>query len=118
MTSAHRAEFTAFVLDLLDFMEEKVREAFDDEGSRPRAISETAGTVPVLRGRLREHEAAQAQFMLVFDEQMFDVDAAKWWSDLAQIGRAEFEKLAADLIAPVGKLPALRKVAAASAMTS
>ena len=56
--------------------------------------------------------------MLVFDAQMFDADAAKWWSDLAQIGRAEFEKLAADLIAPVGKLPALRKVAAASAMPS
>ena len=42
-----------------------------------RAI-EAAGTVPLMRDRLRENDTAKAGFMLVFDEQMFDADAAKW----------------------------------------
>jgi hypothetical protein len=54
----------------------------------------------------------------VFDAQMFDAGAAKWWSDLAQMDRAEFEKLAADQVGPKGTLAALRKIAAASAGTS
>jgi hypothetical protein len=72
----------------------------------------------VLPDRLTKNEVAQAQFMLVFNEQMFDADAAKWWSNLVQMDRAEFEKLAADLVDPGGTLAALRKVAAASAGTS
>jgi hypothetical protein len=118
MTSNRRTEFAPFVLDLLDFMEEKVREALDDEGSRPAAISEAAGAVPLLRDRLRENAVTQAQFMLVFDAQMFDAGAPKWWSDLAKIDRDEFEKLAVDLVGPKGRLAALRKVAAASAGNS
>ena len=47
---------------------------------------EAAGTVPLMRDRLRENDTAKAGFMLVFDEQMFDADAAKWWTDLAQHG--------------------------------
>jgi hypothetical protein len=118
MPSNRRTEFAAFMLDLLDFMEEKIREAIDDECSRSAAISEAAGAVPVLRDRLRENEVAQAQFMLVFDAQMFDADAAKWWSDLEQMDRTEFEKLATDLVGPKGTLVALRKVAETSATTS
>jgi hypothetical protein len=45
-----------------------------------------------------KNEVVQAQFMLVFDAQMFDADAPKWWSDLAQMDRAEFEERAADLV--------------------
>ena len=30
--------------------------------------------------------------MLVFDEQMFDADAAKWWTDLARMDRVGFRK--------------------------
>jgi hypothetical protein len=55
--------------------------------------------------RLRENDAAKAGFMLVFDEQMFDADAAKWWTDLARMDRTEFEKRAAKL---VGLFPKLR----------
>jgi hypothetical protein len=40
--------------------------------------------------------------MLVFDEQMFDADAAKWWTEFALMDRAEFEKRAADLVRPQG----------------
>jgi hypothetical protein len=73
-------------------MEEKIREALDSEKSRAGAISEAAGAVPLLRDRLHENEVALAQFMLVFDAQIFDADAPKWWLDLAQLDRAEFEK--------------------------
>ncbi|MCK1516115.1 hypothetical protein IVB22_26950 [Bradyrhizobium sp. 190] len=114
MTSTRRTEFAAFVLDLIDFMEEKIREGLLGEASRPGAVAEAAGVVPLMRDRLTENEVVQAQFMLVFDEQMFDADAAKWWTDLARMDRAEFEKRAADLVDPGAKLAALRQVAAAA----
>jgi hypothetical protein len=118
MTSTRHTEFTPFVLDLLDFMEEKIREAVADEASRAGAISEAAGAVPLLRGRLSQNEDAQARFMLVFDNQMYDADAAKWWADLAGMDRPAFEMHAADLVKPNGVLAMLRPVAAASAETS
>jgi hypothetical protein len=67
MPSNRRTEFASFVLDLLDFMEEKIREARDDESSRPAAIGEAGGAVPVLRDRLSEDEDMLTRFMLVFD---------------------------------------------------
>jgi hypothetical protein len=118
MTSTRHTEFTPFVLDLLDFMEEKISEGLKDDASRIGAISEAAGVVPLLRGRLSENEDAQARFMLVFDNQMYDADAAKWWADLAGMDRPAFEKQAADLVRPHGVLAMLREVAAASTDTS
>ncbi|MCK1603435.1 hypothetical protein IVB02_18805 [Bradyrhizobium sp. 166] len=50
--------------------------------------------------------------MLVCDVQLFEPHAARWWGDLAQMDRAEFEKRAADLVAPEGRLAALRRAAA------
>jgi hypothetical protein len=49
MTSRRRTEFAAFVLDLMDFIEEKIGEAMDNESSRAAAIAEAAGAIPVLR---------------------------------------------------------------------
>ena len=49
-------------------MDEKIQEAAAAEDSRAGAIGEAAGCVPLLRDRLREDEAVQAQFMLVFSE--------------------------------------------------
>ena len=95
-------------------MEEKIRESVDDEASRAGAITEAAGAVPLIRDRLRENEVAQAQFMLVFDAQMFDADAAKWWTDLAQMDRTEFEMRSADLVRPQGTLAALSHVVVAA----
>ena len=57
-------ELAPFVLDVLDFMEEKIREAVEDE-ARIGAITEAAGAIPLLHDRLREDETKQAQFMLV-----------------------------------------------------
>jgi hypothetical protein len=49
-----RTEFSAFLLDLLDFIEEKIGEALESEDSRRAAIGEAAGAIPVLRERLLE----------------------------------------------------------------
>jgi hypothetical protein len=43
MPSTRHTEFTPFVLDLLDFMEEKPREAIADEAPRAAAVSEAVG---------------------------------------------------------------------------
>lgn len=48
VTTARRSEFALFVLDLRDFMEEKIREAIDDESSRPAAIGAHHGRVSAL----------------------------------------------------------------------
>jgi len=114
MLSMRRTEFAAFVADLLDFIEEKIREAIETETSRPAAIAEAAGAVAQLRDRLRENEDVQATFILLLDAQMYDAHAAQWWADLARMDRPEFEKLAAVLVGPQGALEALRKVASAA----
>jgi hypothetical protein len=74
------------------------------------------GAVSLVR-RLSENEDAQARFMLVFDCQIYDADAAKWWADLAGMHRPAFEKQAADLVRPHGVLAMLRAVATASTGT-
>jgi hypothetical protein len=68
----HDTPTTDFVLDLLDFMEEKLREALRDETSRVGAVNEAAGAVPVLRDRPRENELVQTQFMLVLGNELFE----------------------------------------------
>jgi hypothetical protein len=118
MPSNCHTEFAPFVLDLLDFMGKKIREAIADESSRPAAIGEATGVVPLLRDRLREHEVVQTQFMLVFDAQVHEPHATRWWTDFACKDRAEFERQAADLIRPQGTLAVLRQVAAANAGAS
>jgi hypothetical protein len=113
MTPNRRTEFAPFVLDVLDFMEEKIREALTDETSQVSAIAEAAGAVPLLRDRLQEDEVKQTQFMLVFDDQLFEPHATRWWWEFARMDRAAFEKQAADLVRQHGMLAALRAVAAA-----
>jgi len=113
MTPTRRTEFTPFVLDLLDFMEEKIREAVADEASRAGAIAEAAGAVPLLRDRLQEDDEKQAQFMLVFDGQFDEPHATPWWAEFARMDRAAFEQQADALIRPHGMLAVLRAVAAA-----
>lgn len=112
MTSNRRIDFAAFVLYLLDFIEEKIRDATDDESSRPAAIGEAAGTIPLLRDRLREDEVALTQFMLVFDVQLLEPHATPWWTVFARMDRPEFEERAAGLLRPQGSLDLLRKAIA------
>jgi hypothetical protein len=65
--NAPRTDFAAFVLDLLDFIEEKIVEAMETETSRVAAVGEAAGVLPLLRDRLRENEVVQGNFILLLD---------------------------------------------------
>jgi hypothetical protein len=100
-----RTEFAAFVLDLVDFIEEKVTEAIESEISRRGAIGEAAGAAPVLRDRLRKNEPVQANFILVLGNMIEQRWASEWWDGLANMERGEFERTASDL---VGRLAILR----------
>jgi hypothetical protein len=111
MTSPRHTEFAPFVIDLVDFMEKRIRAALDDETARIKAVGDAAGVVPLLRDRLNENEPAKAQAMLVLDKQIYDTDGPKWWADLAGMDRPEFEIQAADLL---GWLALLRQVVAAA----
>jgi hypothetical protein len=112
VTTTRRTEPAPFLLDLLDFMEEKIREAVADEASQAAAVSEAAGAVPLLRDRSREDDETKAGFMLVFDEAIYGLAAANWWAALGRIERPEFEKQAALLVAPQGIFAVLRAIAA------
>lgn len=112
MTTQRRTDFTAFVLDLLDFIEERIREAIDDEASRFAALSDAAGALPVLRDRLRENEVVQANFILVFGNTFEERWAPEWWEDFAKMERAEFEKIAHDMVGPEVRLSILRRIVA------
>ncbi|MCP3468335.1 hypothetical protein [Bradyrhizobium sp. CCGUVB23] len=112
MTSRRRTEFAAFVLDLLDFIEEKIQEALDDETSRAAAIGEAAGAVPVLRDRLREHDVVSTQFVLALGNIVEPRWAAEWWDGFAKMKRQEFEVAAEDLVGPDGRLAILRRLVA------
>jgi hypothetical protein len=115
MTSARRTEFMFSILDLIDFIDEKICEAIADESLRAAAVSEAAGALPLLRVRLREDEVVQAQFILVFSEYLYGPFVAQWWTEFARMDREAFEKEAEAL---VGRLAVLRQVAAAGAGTS
>jgi hypothetical protein len=111
MTSPRRTELAPFILDLLDFMDEKISEATADEASRPGAVSEAAGVLPLLRDRLSENEVVQATFILVFSDYLYGPHAAKWWTAFARMDQPAFEKEAETL---VGLLAVLRQAAAAT----
>ena len=110
MTSDRRTDFAAFVLDLLDFMEENSSAKPSTTESRAGAIAEAAGAVPLLRDRLTENEVVQTGFMLVLDVELFEPHAAAWWADFGRMDRAEFENEARLLVGPEGRLAALRKL--------
>jgi len=112
MTSRRRTEFSAFVLDLLDFIEEKIREALQDESSRQAAIGEAGGAIPVLRDRLGENDVVAAQFVLALGNVIEQRWAAEWWDGFAKMDRQEFEYAARDLVGPQGRLAILRGLVA------
>ena len=85
---AYRTEMTAFVLDLLDFIEEKIAEAEKDPSSQAGALSEAAGAFPMIKDRLyHEDQTALAQFMLLG---LFELD-------FDRLGRAQEPELAEEV---------------------
>lgn len=89
----------------MDFIEEQIQEAMENEPSRVAAIGEAAGAIPVLRDRLRQNEYVQANFILVLGNMIEQRWASEWWDSLAKTERDEFELTARDL---VGRLTILR----------
>ena len=78
-----RTEVAAFVLDLMDFIEEKIVEAMENEPSRVAAIGEAAGAIPMVRDRLRENDLANTQCILGnMIEQRW---ASEWWEDFSKM---------------------------------
>jgi hypothetical protein len=110
MPSIRHTEFAPFVCDLLDFIEEKLREAIANETCQAGAVSEAASALPVLRDRLRENEDVQATFILVFSGYLYGPHAADWWPVFARMHRPAFEKESDTLL---GLLAVLRQAAAA-----
>lgn len=99
MTTNRRTDLAPFLLDLLDFMEEKIQEAVADETSRAGAVSEAGGAVPLLRDRSREDDNTVAGFMLLFEEGIYG-PAPAWWTALGSMKRPEFEEQAARMVGP------------------
>jgi hypothetical protein len=112
MTPARRTDFVAFVLDLLDFIEEKIWEAMETDTSRVAAIGEAAGVLPLLRERLRENEVVQANFILLLEVMFEERYAAEWWDGFAKMDRTAFEETARDLVGPKGRVAILRTIVA------
>jgi len=107
-----RTEFSEFILDLLDFIEEKITEALENEDSRVAAIGVAAGAIPVLRTRLREDKVASAQVALAIGNMIEERYAADEWEAFAKMDRVEFESAARELSGPDGRLGILRKIIA------
>lgn len=64
--TGYRTDLIPYLLDLMDFIEEKITEAQDEPASRRAGLVEAAGVLPVIKDRLhREDQAALAQLMLI-----------------------------------------------------
>jgi hypothetical protein len=67
-----RTDLKDFILDLLDFVDEKIAEAEQHPQSRAGAIAEAAGALPLIKDRLRrDDQTLLTQFILTG---IFDVD--------------------------------------------
>ena len=88
--AAYRTDLADFVLDQLDFIECKLKEACDNPVSQKGAVIEAGGAVPQIRERLwSEDETKATQCLLAFSA-LVDRDAAAWWAKLAEMDREQF----------------------------
>lgn len=114
MTSvgAPRTDLADFLSDLLDFVEEKIKEALSDPGCQLAAITEAAGAMPIMRHRLREDQFRWTQFVLVLGSRIEAGYWQEWWDSFGRMDREEFSSEADALIGPGGPIAALRGVLA------
>lgn len=66
----------------------------------------------MLRDRLGEIDVVNAQCILALGHVYEARYAAGWWEDFAKMNRAEFERVALDLVGPQGRLGILRGIVA------
>jgi hypothetical protein len=88
----------AALLDLLDFVDEKVREALDDPASQLAAATEAGCAMPLMLERLHEDEVIGATFVLVLGTKLERQHWWEWWHDFARREREEFGREAEDVI--------------------
>lgn len=68
-----RTDLAEYLLDLLDFVEEKIKEAKNDPAPRAGALSELMGALPIMKDRLyHEDQMVLPQLLLTgfFDEDL------------------------------------------------
>ena len=112
----YRTDLVAFVLDQLDFIEEKLREACADPASQKAAVTEASGAVPQLRDRLRAEDEPKATLCMFAFRALVDRNAFDWWAKLAKMERKEFlEECAPLLDTDTGAIAAVRAVVVAKA---
>jgi hypothetical protein len=94
----YRTPLTESLLDLLDFVEERLREALDDPASQLAAATEAGCAMPVIWQRLHEDEVIGANFVLVLGAKLERLHWQEWWHDFARMERKAFAVEATDVI--------------------
>jgi hypothetical protein len=72
----YRTNLAEFLLDQLDFIESKLKEARDHPPSQKAAVIEPAGAVPQIRERLWSEDEAKATLCLFAFNALLDRGAA------------------------------------------
>ncbi|MGB6535811.1 MAG: hypothetical protein WBF58_07595 [Xanthobacteraceae bacterium] len=96
------------MLDQLDFIECKLREAMADSASQKGAIVEAAGVVPQLKERLWSEDGGKATSCLLAFQQLVERDGDDWWDELANMEHDKFVAEAKRLLADQGPVATLR----------
>jgi hypothetical protein len=105
-----RTDLVDCLLDLLDFIEEKVREALADPACQFAAVNEAAGAIPLMRDRLQEDGQKWTLFVLAFGTKIEEGYWQDWWQAFAKIDREKFLKEGNALIASNGPVQNLKNM--------
>jgi hypothetical protein len=98
-TSApRRAPLVDALLDGLDFVEERLREALGDQTSQFAAVTEAGCAMPFLRDRLREDEVKWANFVLVLGTRIEHGYWREQWDELARMKSEAFAAAVEDML--------------------
>jgi hypothetical protein len=121
MTTAtkRRADRAEIILDLLDFVEEKIKEAIDNPAAQVAAATEAGCAMPVLRDRLCEDEVEWTKFLLVMGNRIEQGYWRAWWRDVAVASHEDFLEEAATLGKQLSVLRAIvtRRVSRSNPLT-
>jgi hypothetical protein len=88
--SASRTDLSAFLLDCLDFVECKLREAELEPGCQKAAVIEAGGVFPLMAMRLRAEDPVKLASWALTPAESFD--NSRWWDQLASMDRDKFLK--------------------------
>jgi hypothetical protein len=88
--SKRRTDLVDALLDLLDFIGEKIQEAMDDPAARIAAIAEAGCAIPLIRDRLHEDDEKWASFLLLMGSKLEARYWREWWDDLVKMEPERF----------------------------